>query len=196
MLADCADLVSWRGYGPEHNTWEPQEHVEHAQDVVTAYWNTRPKTNSKQTAKRGRPSSTPQPSKSVKTAKTSNGGRRGRGSKSARQADDDEFDDDVPEFEATHVDSMDNYEDVRDWEELVKTVDTIEKTSDGLVVYMTIPFIICVYLVLLLCTCHRLGMIRIGGERVGQSTEVAYKRCPQKILKFYESHLKWKMATD
>ena len=26
-ISDVADLVAWKGYGAEHNTWEPEAHV-------------------------------------------------------------------------------------------------------------------------------------------------------------------------
>jgi hypothetical protein len=33
---------------------------------------------------------------------------------------------------------------------------------------------------------------RTGGEKCAQPVAVANARCPQKMLKFYESHLKWR----
>lgn len=51
-----------------------------------------------------------------------------------------EVDDELEEvgFEQSHVDMMDRYEGFRDWEDLVESVDTIERASDGtLKVYLT-----------------------------------------------------------
>jgi hypothetical protein len=31
-------LVKWRSYGPEHNTYEPQEHLTNAQESIDDYW--------------------------------------------------------------------------------------------------------------------------------------------------------------
>jgi hypothetical protein len=31
-------LVKWTGYGPEHNTWEPERHLSNCPDSIKAYW--------------------------------------------------------------------------------------------------------------------------------------------------------------
>ena len=31
-------LVRWLGYGPEHNTWEPESSLRNSQDLLTEYW--------------------------------------------------------------------------------------------------------------------------------------------------------------
>ena len=30
--------VAWKGYGPEHNTWEPEENLVNAPEKVAEYW--------------------------------------------------------------------------------------------------------------------------------------------------------------
>lgn len=50
----------------------------------------------------------------------------------------DEDDDQGPDWQQSHVDSTDKYQDIKDWEDLVQSIDTIEKGSDSkLLVYMT-----------------------------------------------------------
>ncbi|KLT46421.1 hypothetical protein CC85DRAFT_1913 [Cutaneotrichosporon oleaginosum] len=61
--------------------------------------------------------------------------------------------------------------DVADWEPLVKQVDSIERGSDNtLVVYLTMK----------------------SGERICQGRDIVYRRCPQAMLRFYETYLKWR----
>ncbi|WRT68660.1 uncharacterized protein IL334_005639 [Kwoniella shivajii] len=173
-------LVSWKGYGPEHNTWEPEDHVAHANDIVSRYWSGKPKTTiapPKESKKRGRASagasSTPVPvsSQKNKSARTTNGKRKSNSNGNHKAEEEDE--EEVWEFETTHIDSAAKYEDIPDWENTVQSVDTIDRSSENeLVIYLTM----------------------VGGERVALPTEVAYLRCPQKILKFYEKHLKWKAS--
>ena len=31
-------LVRWEGYGPEHNTWEPQANMSSAAEAISDYW--------------------------------------------------------------------------------------------------------------------------------------------------------------
>ena len=31
-------LVKWTGYGPEHNTWEPENNMQHCKETVAKYW--------------------------------------------------------------------------------------------------------------------------------------------------------------
>ncbi len=31
-------LIAWRGYGPEHNSWEPERNVVNAPEQVADYW--------------------------------------------------------------------------------------------------------------------------------------------------------------
>ena len=31
-------LVAWKGYGPEHNSWEPEENLKNAPEVLAEYW--------------------------------------------------------------------------------------------------------------------------------------------------------------
>jgi hypothetical protein len=31
-------LVRWKGYGPEHNTWEPLRHLKNASEVLAEYY--------------------------------------------------------------------------------------------------------------------------------------------------------------
>ena len=62
-----------------------------------------------------------------------------RNGKQNATAEDEEEEDDVgDDFVKTHVDSIDKYANVKNWEDLVAEVNTIERGPDNkLLVYMT-----------------------------------------------------------
>lgn len=53
------------------------------------------------------------------------------------------------------------------WEDLISTIDTMERQVGGLYILLTFK----------------------NGQRIKQPASVVYKRCPQRMLQFYESHL-------
>jgi hypothetical protein len=60
------------------------------------------------------------------------------GKQTATPEDEEEEEDMGDDFVKTHVDSIDKYANVKNWEDLVAEVDTIERGPDNkLLVYMT-----------------------------------------------------------
>ena len=115
---------------------------EHAKNLVSEYWLKQPKTELG-VKKRGRASNSSQPAaRAAKAPRQSTNGTRGSARKETRPteaADEEEEDDGMgADFVKTHVDSIDKYADIKDWEKLIAEVDTIERGSDNkLLVYMT-----------------------------------------------------------
>jgi hypothetical protein len=115
---------------------------EHARDIVARYWDSVPKTSAVKKRKSG-VSSSPAPRSAAASKKNKTGGRKsasfnGNGNGNEAIKAEDKVDDEGPDFATTHVDSMDKYMNVRDWEALVESVDTIERSADGeLAVFMT-----------------------------------------------------------
>lgn len=112
---------------------------EHATSLVSEYWAQQPKTDLG-VKKRGRPSAGQTERATKVPRKSANGATRGRASKGKQPAEPgrEEEEDDTLEFSTTHVDSIEKYQDVKDWEDLVKQVDTVERSSDNkLIVYVT-----------------------------------------------------------
>ena len=131
MLASSSACYSHR------ISWQ-RHYSSHAEVIVSKYWDSRPKTAIKQTnigtAKRGRGSFRGGVTRTTKNTRTSQAAA-GASKRKTIPIDDE---DDAPEYEETYVDSMDKYQDVRDWEELVQSVDTIERGADNMLkVYMT-----------------------------------------------------------
>ncbi|TDL23999.1 hypothetical protein BD410DRAFT_786707 [Rickenella mellea] len=71
--------------------------------------------------------------------------------------------------------NMKIYMHLKSWEPLVEAVDTVERTDDNdLVVYFTIN----------------------TGERMREKSALCARRFPQKLIKFYEGHLRWRGNGD
>jgi hypothetical protein len=116
----------------------PTNAREHASEIVQNYWASVPKTELG-VKKRGRPSNTASaPPRSGKASKTARQSTASNGRKARAAVEEDEESVVVQDYFESHVDPMTKYEDVEDWEELVASVDSVERGSDGeLMVYLT-----------------------------------------------------------
>jgi len=68
---------------------------------------------------------------------------------------------------------MSKYESWPTWEDLIETIDTVEKDMSGdMTLYFTLK----------------------SGERIREKADICKKRCPQKLIAFFEKHLRWREA--
>ncbi|KAL4753885.1 hypothetical protein BDW72DRAFT_4167 [Aspergillus terricola var. indicus] len=155
--------VKWQGYDdPKDETLEPEENLEGAQEILEEYFKLiggRPEKPSKKRKSAGRPPKAasvdkPEPkrrrrSRAADTEETNTSEERGKAKESVAP-------DWVPKS--------------KNWENEVKTVDTIVREDGGLVAYLHWN----------------------NGKKSKVSIETCYDKCPRKMLKFYEQHLVFK----
>ncbi|KII87284.1 hypothetical protein PLICRDRAFT_163314 [Plicaturopsis crispa FD-325 SS-3] len=195
-------FVKWKNYGHEHNSWVDEQDAGNAADLIAAFWQRQKKEKRASVAKgeakprkstgaarasSERASSSAPKKRKAKSAKEDSdvemdqeeeaekprkkgkvtSSRRSVGAKTQTKAKADASSDD----EAEEFGNMKAYVGIPTWEHLVQSVDTVERTDDNaLVVYFTLT----------------------SGVRVRESSETCAERFPQKMIKFYESNLRWK----
>ncbi|KAK6598769.1 chromo domain-containing protein [Botrytis cinerea] len=150
--------VKWEGYEKKSDmTWEPEENLETAQDILNVYLETRRQKQRKRSKKkkRGRPSagvSTPQ----------SNGKRSRKNGHPASSTP-------PASREAVQFKPPQG-----SWEDEVVTIEAMEGPNAEVIVYLTWK----------------------GGAKSQHPLHQVYKRCPQKMLSFYERHLVFKKTEE
>ncbi|PBK99053.1 hypothetical protein ARMGADRAFT_1007678 [Armillaria gallica] len=189
-------LVKWRGYADQHNSWVDETDAANAQDLIDAYWkrNEKKSASSKTSGRKPR-KSTEAPEEESASAPPKKRGRKSQSERDATAEDDDartskksrksgggkkqsqppaESGDIIME-EGSPIGDMSQYESLDSWEHLVGTVTTVEQdqTDKLLWVYFS---------------------LRSSGERVRAQSTVCREKFPQKLLDFYEQHLKWTEA--
>lgn len=109
--------------------------LSNAPELLKQYWASAPR---REATKKATKTSTTTKRKAPAAAPTSN--KRKRGSAAASQAvqePEETFEEDH-EYSKSHVDQSTPYDNETNWEELVKSIETVERTEDGqLMAYMT-----------------------------------------------------------
>jgi len=177
-------LIKWKGYEKvSDRTWETEENLwEGARELLEEYWT---KLGGKPTAvgkkshkKRGRQSTGGTPDSTAKKQKqaqvTKVEGRRKRQATPdllANANDDDEDGDWKPPK--------------GQWEDLIQTVETIEKDNAGKL-----------WAFVLWNEKGRNGRFRRSRHPLDEGGNSVYARCPRKMLEFYQSHLVFTDGTN
>ncbi|CAE6484026.1 unnamed protein product [Rhizoctonia solani] len=97
--------------------------------------------------------------------------KRGRPSKAKAPEPKSEPEEEEEEHEFA---SMDDYLKKAKWDDLIKEIETVENTGSELIALIT----------------------RADGQKSKVSTSVLAERCPQMLIVFYETHLKWRPTDD
>ncbi|KAL4989937.1 hypothetical protein BDW68DRAFT_57049 [Aspergillus falconensis] len=155
--------VKWQGYDdPKDETLEPEANLEGAQDILNEYFKLiggRPEKPSKKRKSTGRPP------KAASVEKPEPKRRR-----RSRAADNEETDAGEEKKKVKESVAPNWVPKSKNWENEVKTVDTIVREDGGLVAYLHWN----------------------NDKKSKVSIETCYDKCPRKMLKFYEQHLVFK----
>ncbi|KAH6576816.1 hypothetical protein BASA62_001198 [Batrachochytrium salamandrivorans] len=185
--------IKWKGYPDSDNTWEPVDVVD-APELVQKFWETMASSKAKKgghsaTAIRAA-ASQESPSKRHKTTPAKNGKSSSHASSSNKKKSSGSKSDSAQKRNHTDTEEADDYlqkvylssdaltADVcakSSWEDIVDSIETMEASSTGgdeLSVYVNWK----------------------DGKKIVVSSKLANAKCPQKIIKFYERHLKFVMA--
>ncbi|KAG1776604.1 hypothetical protein EV702DRAFT_1179815 [Suillus placidus] len=197
-------FVKWKGYTSEDNSWVHEDDAANAQDLITKYWEikrkaskggprkstdtgkskpSRKSTTVEETRestphakKRGRPKKADQEEQSEKEREASSDDddarakkkprkSQGASAKVTKQLAEDE--------EVVTFGSMKKHMTIASWENLVETIDTIERGDEGnLYVYFK---------------------IKHSDVRMREVSRLCAQKFPQKLIKFYESNLRWRI---
>ncbi|KAG2040076.1 hypothetical protein BDR03DRAFT_998406 [Suillus americanus] len=202
-------FVKWKGYPSDDNSWVHEDDAANAQDLINKYWENkrkvskggprkstdtgRPKTGRKSTIleetreptlsakKRSRPKKADQEEQSEKEQEVSSDDdddarakkkpRKSQGAsakKVTKQLAEDE--------EVVTFGSMKKHMTIASWENLVETIDTIERGDEGdLYVYFK---------------------IKHSDIRMREVSRLCAQKFPQKLIKFYESNLRWRIDSE
>ncbi|KAL4066125.1 hypothetical protein J3A83DRAFT_360255 [Scleroderma citrinum] len=198
-------FVKWKGYSSEHNSWVDEDDAGNAQELIDDFWAQRRKNKvgprksepikSKPkpvAAKPSRKSLAQDSSPEVAEVPTKKRGRprksgvdsdievigaddeESRAKKKSRKSDGATRVADKPESEEeVEIGTMKTHLNVASWEHLVESVDTVERNLDGeLIVYFT---------------------LKNNKGRKRENSRLCAEKFPQKLIKFYESNLRWKV---
>ncbi|KAH7885767.1 hypothetical protein F5I97DRAFT_1809283 [Phlebopus sp. FC_14] len=165
-------FVKWKGYGPEHNSWVDEDDAGNAQELIDQFWSKRKK--QKPGPRKSEPTKTKtkretdqdeieeadeDEARAKKKPRKSNGVRR----KAKEESDEDEED---------KCGDMSKHMSIPSWENLIETVDTVERDDKGdLLVYFK---------------------LKNDKVRRRENSRVCSEKFPQKLILFYESNLRWK----
>jgi len=194
-------FVKWKGYDEKHNSWVEEDDAGNAGDLIDQYWRTSKKkaagrksgasaasgtsekeseTSTSAVKKRGRSSAKQESDvgdvsdgdrlSAAKKARKSNGTAKNRKKSVSTAPMDVDEDNDIERMA-----DMSKYLNFESWEDLILSVDTVEKDDQGLglMVYFT---------------------MKKGKDRHVQPSHVCRKKFPQLLLEFYEEHLRWKQV--
>jgi len=196
-------FVKWKGYPSEDNSWVHEDDAANAQDLINKYW------ENKRKVSRGGPrksTDTSKPKTSRKSAvadetrePTLSVKKRSRPKKAEEESDKEQeasSDDDearakkkprksqgasakkvtkplAEDEEEVTFGSMKKHMTIASWENLVETIDTIERGEEGdLYVYFK---------------------IKHSDVRMREVSRLCAQKFPQKLIKFYESNLRWRI---
>ncbi|UZJ54242.1 hypothetical protein CBS101457_003562 [Exobasidium rhododendri] len=218
---EIAYLVSWKGYGKEHNSWVRDCDAENAPDMINSYWATASKvgvalkangkgwTGSKSNKRVIKKESPAEAALAVPSVSKFSRGKRNTGltaaqedqaakkrARVASQANYSRSGIDITEVDGNDESEMEmtskqlkqlsgeeqarrktlmatkKYIKMAEWESVVRHVETVERLENGKLIAF---------------------LIFDNGERYAYEASVCNHRCPQKMISFYESRLRFKV---
>ncbi|KAH8110994.1 hypothetical protein DFH11DRAFT_1690493 [Phellopilus nigrolimitatus] len=213
-------LVKWKGYDSKHNSWVSEKDAGNAKELIDDYFKRKQKsTSASKPPQRGRASMSAKASSisakatskekskgaspavestSASVVKRGRGKGRGKAAASASASEASEDEDAQKTKKKKRVNGsmngtgaskreMEGHDErkyttmkdlnmsaLKNWESHVKQVTTVERVGEGLMIYFETT----------------------DNKYVREPSSTCAKRFPQKLIQFYESHLRWKLAED